>query len=125
MTIPVKQELSNVEKYLEIQKLRFGEKLHYEIKGDADFSIPPLIIQPLVENSIKHTMHKVSRLTIEILVSRDNGFNKIIVMDSEKAVRPTMFNRGQGLTITRKRVENSNGAFLIKNGGIEISFRNS
>jgi two-component system, LytTR family, sensor kinase len=122
MSVPVKQELSNVRKYLEIQKLRFDEKLHYEIKGDADFSIPPLIIQPLVENSIKHNMQNVSHLTIEIRLSRDNGRNIITIMDSEKAVQSSMLNQGQGLTITKKRVENSNGTFLIKNGGIEISF---
>jgi two-component system, LytTR family, sensor kinase len=122
MSIPVKQELANVGKYLEIQKLRFGEKLHYEIKGDADFSIPPLIIQPLVENCIKHNMQKVSRLTIEILLSRENDRNCITVTDSEKAVQSSMLNQGQGLTITKKRVENGNGTFLIENGGVEISF---
>ena len=123
-SIPVKEELSNVRKYLEIQKLRFGEKLNFEIKGDADFSIPPLIIQPLVENSIKHNMQNVSHLTIEIQLSRDRekACNSIIITDSEMAMNSSMLNQGQGLTITRKRVENSNGTFLIKNGGIEISF---
>jgi hypothetical protein len=33
-----------------------------------------------------------------------------------------MLDKGQGLTITKKRVENSNGTFLFINGGIEISF---
>jgi two-component system, LytTR family, sensor kinase len=122
-SIPVEQELENVRKYLEIQKLRFKEKLRYEIKGDAGFSIPPLIIQPLVENSIKHNMRNVSHLSIEILLSRDNDRNTITITDSEKAVQSSMLNQGQGLTITKKRVETSNGTFLIKNGGIEISFR--
>lgn len=122
MNIPVEQELTNVRKYLEIQKLRFGEKLRYEIKGDADFSIPPLIIQPLVENSIKHNIQKVPHLTIEIRVFRDNKRSSISIIDSEKAVEPSMLDQGQGMTITRKRVENVNGTFLIKNGGIEISF---
>jgi two-component system, LytTR family, sensor kinase len=122
MSIPVKQEIENVRKYLEIQKLRFGEKLHYEIKGDADFPIPPLIIQPLVENSIKHNIQNVSSLTIEIVLSRNNDCNSITIIDSEKAIQSSMLNQGQGLTITKKRVENSNGTFLIKNGGIEITF---
>jgi len=121
-SIPIKQELSNVEKYLEIQKLRFDEKLYYEIKGDVDFPIPPLIIQPLVENSIKHNMQKVSHLTIEILISQETGRNRITVIDSERALLPSMLDQGRGLTITRKRVENSNGTFLIKNGGVEVSF---
>jgi two-component system, LytTR family, sensor kinase len=122
ISIPVKEELENVRKYLEIQKLRFGDKLQYDIKGDADFEIPPLIIQPLVENSIKHNMQNSSRLAIEVLLSRENKRNTISVMDSVKAVHPSMLNRGQGLTITKKRVENSHGTFLIHNGGIEISF---
>jgi sensor histidine kinase YesM len=122
MSIPVKREIENVRKYLEIQKLRFGQKLQYEIKGDADFSIPPLIIQPLVENCIRHNMQKVSLLTIEISFFRDNDSNRITIMDSAKAVDPSMLNQGQGLTITKKRVENSSGTFSIQNGGIEISF---
>jgi two-component system, LytTR family, sensor kinase len=121
-TISVKVELENVRKYLELQKLRFGERLHYEIKGEVDFPIPPLIIQPLIENSIKHNMQKVTQLTIEILLSRINGRGTITVTDSEKAVHSSMLDQGHGLTITKKRVENNSGIFSIKNGGIEISF---
>jgi two-component system, LytTR family, sensor kinase len=120
--IPIKHEIENVKKYLEIQKMRFGEKLHFTIKGIAEFSIPPLIIQPLVENSIKHNIQNVTLLTIEIVISRDNGRNSIVIIDSEKALRSSMLDKGQGLTITKKRVENSGGTFLFKNGGIEIFF---
>jgi LytS/YehU family sensor histidine kinase len=122
VSVSVKQEIENVRKYLEIQKLRFGEKLFFAIKGDTDFFIPPLIIQPLVENSIKHNLQKVSILTIDVILSSDSRNNYVFVIDSEKAVDFSMLNQGQGLTITKKRVENSNGTFLIKNGGIEISF---
>jgi two-component system, LytTR family, sensor kinase len=123
VTIPVAREIENVKKYLEIQKLRFGEKLHFEIKGNADFSIPPLIIQPLVENSIKHNMQNVPHLSVEIAVSKSPGASSITIMDSVKAVHPSMLDKGQGLTITKKRVENGNGTFLIKDGGIEIFFK--
>jgi sensor histidine kinase YesM len=121
-SIPIKEELSSVRKYLEIQKLRFGEKLNYTISGEADVTIPPLIIQPLVENSIKHNIQNVSRLTVEIHISRENSRFHISIIDSVKAVNPSMLNQGRGLTITKKRVENSNGTFLMKEGGIEISF---
>jgi two-component system, LytTR family, sensor kinase len=120
--ISVREEMDNVRKYLELQKLRFDEKLRYEIKGDADFDIPPLIIQPLVENSIKHNMQAVSRLTIDISLSRENGRGKISVTDSVGAVTASMLDKGQGLTITKKRVENGGGTFSIENGGIVISF---
>lgn len=121
-SVSITQEMENVRKYLEIQKLRFDERLQYTITGNVDFPIPPLIIQPLVENSIKHNMQNVSCLSIQITFSRDDSHNRITIMDSEKALLPTMLNRGQGLTITKKRVEINNGSFVIKNGGIEISF---
>ncbi len=48
-----------IRSYLEIQKFRFGDRLGYELLIDpqtAQTSIPPLIIQPLVENAIVHGM---------------------------------------------------------------------
>lgn len=121
-SIPVQEEIESVKKYLEIQKLRFEEKLHYEIKGDVNFPIPPLIIQPLVENSIKHNIQKVSSLTVEIMVYSNSGRNGILISDSEMCVKLSMLNSGQGLTITKRRVENNKGTFTIRDGRIEITF---
>ena len=81
MSIPIKEELTNVKKYLEIQKLRFGEKLHYEIKSDCDFSIPPIIIQPIIENSIKHAMPNVS-----LLGTSKNSITHAILLDNRHSV---------------------------------------
>ena len=55
--VSVNDELLVVSKYLQIEKIRFGDRLKYEIECENSvkvFHIPPLIIQPLVENSIKH-----------------------------------------------------------------------
>lgn len=120
--IPIEDEIDNARKYLEIQKLRFGEKLNYHIEGDISFSLPPLIIQPLVENSIKHNITRVGELNITVKIFRYNKMNYITIIDSEHLVSKSMLNRGQGLTITKKRVENSGGVFTIVNGGVEISF---
>ena len=57
MLVPLKDELSLVNDYLELEKLRFEERLQYEIRTDdalANFQIPRLSIQLLVENAIKH-----------------------------------------------------------------------
>jgi LytS/YehU family sensor histidine kinase len=56
-TISLQQELDLVESYLELEKLRFGSRLSYrfEVRGQAAAAlIPPLIVQPLVENSVNH-----------------------------------------------------------------------
>jgi hypothetical protein len=121
-SISIAAEVENVRKYLELQALRFGEKLHYDITVNADFLIPPLIIQPLVENSIKHNIQSVPRLSVAVVVSQDGRRGTVSVVDSCKAVSASMLNAGQGLTITKKRVENSNGTFAFQDGGILISF---
>ncbi|MFC1476391.1 sensor histidine kinase [Fibrobacterota bacterium] len=120
--ISVKDEVDNVRKYLEIQKLRFKEKLHYTISGGEEFYIPPLIIQPLIENSIKHNISRVKKLEIQVNIFKHNNHNVITILDSEKAMNESMLHKGQGLTITKKRIENSGGTFAVANGGIEISF---
>jgi len=54
--VDIYSELEQVKAYIEIEKARFGEKLHiiYKIEEDLDVKIPSLIIQPIVENAIKH-----------------------------------------------------------------------
>lgn len=70
--VTVIEELEMVKKYLEIEKTRFGDKLIYEIKVDKSTKkklIPKFLIQPLVENAVKHGLSKlkdVGKITIEI-----------------------------------------------------------
>jgi len=58
--VDIQRELEQVKAYVEIEKARFGDKLavHYEINEGINIKIPSLIIQPLVENSIKHGILK-------------------------------------------------------------------
>lgn len=53
--IPFEQELNHIKNYTAIEKLRFQSRLnvHYDIQA-VDFKVPPLTIEPLVENAIKH-----------------------------------------------------------------------
>lgn len=85
------EEISIVKKYLELEKIRFGKRLEFEFNiPDLLYNVklPPLLIQPLVENSIKHgisdnieggkiviTCEEVSNDTIEIRV-KDNGLGE-------------------------------------------------
>ena len=55
--VTVKEELEFVEKYLDLERERFGERLSFEIDIEDDSleeKIPPMLIQPIVENAIKH-----------------------------------------------------------------------
>lgn len=82
-TIPIKDELKNIDAYLKIEKARFGEKLwvEYNVASDLEFEIPPLLIQPLVENAVKHGIFpKVGQGTIKINIFKDECIN-IVVQD--------------------------------------------
>lgn len=57
--VPITQELDFVKNYLEIERIRFGDKISFEIYDyETDFSVPPMSIQTLVENSISHGIRK-------------------------------------------------------------------
>jgi Putative regulator of cell autolysis len=54
--IDVYKEIETLKSYLEIEKARFGEKLKitFDIQEGINCKLPPLIIQPIVENAVKH-----------------------------------------------------------------------
>lgn len=69
-TVPVSEDLRYIEDYLELQKMRYKERLNFiiEIQSELlDQQIPKLILQPIVENSIKYNMEYVEALNITIL----------------------------------------------------------
>lgn len=60
--VTIAEELEMVKKYLDIEKMRFGDKLVYKITADdstMEKQIPKFLIQPLVENAIKHGLSKI------------------------------------------------------------------
>ena len=84
-TVPLQQELRMVEDYLEIEKSRFGDRLHYSIdvpSAAAALEVPPMAVQSLVENSIKHAI-STSRQggTIRISARLDAGLLLLEVSD--------------------------------------------
>lgn len=86
MMIPLNRELELVKAYVEIEKARFGEiiNVEYNVAPElADIEIPPLCIQPLVENAIKHGLwKKQGGGTVYVTVKKDNGTLVIKVRDT-------------------------------------------
>jgi two-component system LytT family sensor kinase len=115
--VTLKQELDFLSKYLEIEQTRFRDRLTvvFDVHPDTlDALVPNLMLQPLVENSIKHGIGpKPTRGQIEIrsrhvgrlleLEVRDNGVGL-------SAARLTDFNRGVGLANTRSRLQHLYGS---------------
>ncbi len=94
MDVPLQQELTLVESYLKIQQYRFDERLEYRINvEEALRKIPvlPLILQPLVENSIIHGMEdKEGVVHIDISACWDGEDVLVIVEDDGLGIEPEM-----------------------------------
>jgi two-component system, LytTR family, sensor kinase len=77
-TVSLAEELKTIQDYLDLEKIRFEERLNYNIKStpDADrVEIPPMMVQTLVENGIKHGISKITaggEVDVEAKVSNSN-----------------------------------------------------
>ncbi|MCQ0111404.1 sensor histidine kinase [Zhouia amylolytica] len=85
-TSSIQDEIDAVKAYLEIEQIRFGDRMTYSIEVDKDLEqvqIPRNIIQPLVENAIKHGMSKVSgNGFITINIHKEEEYLTIQVQDN-------------------------------------------
>lgn len=114
--ISLKQELEFLEKYLEIEQMRFHDRLKVEIQvapDTLDASVPNMILQPLVENAIKHGIAPRSEGgRIDIVASRNNGNLRISVSDDGLGVPfgdLENLPEGVGLSNTRRRLKHLYG----------------
>lgn len=85
--VSIAEELEMVTKYLEIEKTRFGSKLEYEINADEstqEKQIPKFLIQPLVENAVKHGLSKI----------KESGKIVVEVKRLEKALSISIYDNG-------------------------------
>lgn len=95
--VPLEMELEQVKAYFNIEKARFGDKISLSIDVDENvknINIPSLIIQPLVENSIKHGLLK----------KREGGFVNIMAKKENKGCLITIEDNGIG--IDQKIIDN-------------------
>ena len=114
--IPLKQELEFLRKYLEIEQTRFHDRL--EVKMDIgadtlDASVPNMILQPLVENAIKHGISpKAEGGHINIAAVRSNGHLNLTVSDDGVGIPEgdvKSVEEGVGLSNTRRRLKHLYG----------------
>lgn len=114
--LPLKEELDLLKKYLEIEQARFGDRLRVELDVDPetlDARVPCLVLQPLVENAIKHGLApQLSPGRIRVEARRDDDALLLSVEDngcglSEQVL--TAFKQGIGLANTRARLRHLYG----------------
>ena len=130
----LRQELELLEHYLEIEEVRFGDRLtvNWDIQqGALQASVPALLLQPLIENSIRHGIDaQDGKLTIEIAARRGGDRLEIQVTDNGPGFpepTETVLSRGIGIsnTVARlRRLYNDEHTFELRNretGGAVVS----
>jgi len=121
--VPLREELAALEPYLNIMRIRFGDRLALDVDADPallDEKVPLFVLQPLVENAIEHGIAKragAGRVSIE---ARANDSQlQLRVSDDGAGLRSTSVQEGIGLSNTRMRLEQLYGGaanLVIRNG---------
>ena len=127
--IALKQELEFLHKYIEIEQMRFHDRLVVEMQiapDTLDATVPNMILQPLVENAIKHGISpRASGGRIDIEASRSNGHLELKVQDNGLGIpfgETDHLAEGVGLSNTRRRLKHLYGEkhkFEIKPTGVQ------
>ena len=128
--VPLKQELDFLRGYLEIEQTRFQDRLTVDIDvqpAALDAQVPNLILQPLVENAIRHGIAtRPGAGTIQLRATTDGPVLHLQVRDDGPGLDGS-FKKGIGLTNTEARLRQLYGAahnFGIRNspdGGVEVT----
>lgn len=107
-------ELELARTYLAVEQVRFGDRLRvaWEVDDAAgSLSVPPLILQPLVENAVHHGIaHCVDGGTVTIAAGRRFGTLSVVIENPVDPDRPATRGTGTGLDNLRRRLRNHAGS---------------
>lgn len=115
--ISIEEEAETLKNYLDLEKFTHNEKFDYSIEMDEEskqFLIPPLLVQPFVENSIIHgVLPKDKEGLIEIKFESKNSFLEVQIKDNgvgrkkaaERNQSKSHYHKSTGIQVTQERVE--------------------
>jgi sensor histidine kinase YesM len=108
--VPLFTELTLLQLYLDIQQIRLGERLLVEWSIPSDLQqalVPPMLLQPIVENTFKHGIEPYAKIgIIHLEVNRAGNTLQIAVQDNGmEGAKSSAFSLGIGLTNTLERLE--------------------
>ncbi len=128
----LKHELENIQRYLSIEKIRFGSRFEYQTDITPECynkTLPALILQPLYENAIKHGVHESAEtITLHTMATVENNFLAITISNNFDPDTPAKKGSGIGLKNIHERLRltyHSEGLIQIKktNNNFEVKLR--
>jgi len=118
--ITLDQEMDMIKAYLNIQKIRMGERLHFKIElpdAVSKHPFPPMLLQPLVENALKHGLEpKMEGGEIMIKATEEEDLIRVEVMDTGCGFS-SLHNAGVGIGNVKERIKllyGEKGRFIIE-----------
>ena len=109
--IPLREELALLDRYLDIERVRFGDRLRIDVRDGPevrDAFVPTLLLQPIVENAVRHGVSvQTGPARIEVSAARDGQWLRIVVRNWGRGVLPEAAagrREGIGLSNTRARL---------------------
>ena len=107
--VPLAKEITYLQNYLDVESLRFGERLNvtFDIEGQIEqINIPPMVLILFLENSFKHGVkNNLNKINIDILLKVESGYLYFQVMNPVTADDKTTENAGIGLKNVRRRLD--------------------
>jgi two-component system LytT family sensor kinase len=106
--VPLEKELSMLERYVSIQRVRFGDRLDVRVAAEGDALralVPSLVLQPLVENAIKYGLAaRVDAGRIDVRAERRGSSLVLEIQDDGRGFQADIAREGVGLRNTRARL---------------------
>lgn len=107
--VTLRSELENLRLYLDIEKVRFGERLSIEEQidpGCLEAKIPVMLLQPLYENAIKHGVYESTEIVkIVTTAAVENGFLSILISNNFENGTSSVKGTETGLLNVKRRLE--------------------
>ncbi len=120
--IPVDEEVNYLKKYIEFEKAAFGNNLSFEVDVTKDAEgtlLPPMMIQPFIENAIKHAeLKSISNPHIKVLIEIENNLLAIHIKDNGTGIKKNINEPDKlshSMTVIKSRLD------LIFKGSANIS----
>ncbi|MFK7921222.1 MAG: sensor histidine kinase [Bacteroidia bacterium] len=108
ITVPLRDELDFILSYLELEQARFEERLTVDLQIDEtllDIGIPPMLLQPIVENAIKHGISpRIEGGTVKISVIELEEEMEISITDDGVGFKPNAETMGTGVGLANTRM---------------------
>jgi signal transduction histidine kinase len=117
-TLSLEEEMTLLENYLSLEKIRFNHSFSYTIELDPNLDpdwvrLPPMLVQPFVENAVLHGMEQKA------------GDGEIIIRYEQKAtgLQVTISDNGPGISVTKAQKQKNNSKYQHKSLGMTITQR--